>query len=148
MLFIAPDQAPAQTEIAIVRRQAHYTMQMLRQHHPCVNAKRVPFTHPSHRIAQQIDFPHQQIIAAALQQVHRKEPGAARYKCTPVLACPYSVIYSCVRLRYANLRVLTLPGVGQMKVRLPRSAILRHLAVADHTPPAVQNGYSASLGKT
>jgi hypothetical protein len=96
------DQAPAQTEIAVARRQGHYTMQMLRQYHPCVDAKSVPFTHPSHRIAQQIDFPHQQIIAAALQQIHREEPSAARYNRTPVWACRYPVIYSCVRLRYAN----------------------------------------------
>ncbi len=31
--------------------------------------------HPSHGVEQQIDFPHQQIVAAALQQVHREEPG-------------------------------------------------------------------------
>jgi hypothetical protein len=80
------------SEIAIAPPQRHYTMQMLRQHHPCVDAKRVPLTHPSHRIAQQIDSPHQQIIAVALQDVHREEQGAARYKRTPVWACPYPVV--------------------------------------------------------
>jgi hypothetical protein len=53
----------------------------------------VPFPHPPHHIAQQINFPHQQIIAVALQQVHREEPRAARYECSPVWACLYPFLF-------------------------------------------------------
>src|SRR5262249_15614478 len=39
-------------------------------------------------------------------------------------------------------------GVGQLKVRLPRSAVLRHFTSTDHALPSIGNGESVSLGKT
>lgn len=39
--------------------------------------KRIFATHPAHRIAQEIDFANQQIVAVTFEQVYGEEPSAA-----------------------------------------------------------------------
>ena len=50
---------------------------MIGQNDECVNAKWMGAFHHANSLTQQINVPNQQIIAAAFQKIHGKEPSAA-----------------------------------------------------------------------
>lgn len=72
------DPPPACRKVRIANRQRPHPMHVLRQYHPRANRKRPPRSLRRHTRPQQIDVPHQQVVAATFQQVDREEPRAAR----------------------------------------------------------------------
>jgi len=76
-------------------------MQMIWQYDPTVNFEGMGSAHPLNRIAQAINTAHQQIVAVSLQQIHRKEVGAAWMPCTPIVGYINGSDLSCGAIRCA-----------------------------------------------
>lgn len=74
---LALQQTPEGAETAVAGRQGPDAMQMIRQHDPGTDPEPVTLPDVPDGLAQHVDFPHQQIIAPGLQQIHREEPGTA-----------------------------------------------------------------------
>ena len=86
---------------------------LLIKRRPGIDVKGIIVAHPADGGTQKFNLPHQQIIAIAFEQVHRKEPGAARQESASEIgfigrAAPLAghihvpSCHPCVRLRCAN----------------------------------------------
>ena len=89
---VAFDQPPPQGEIGVSFRQRENAVEMVGQHHPCMNGEGVSLLHLGNAMAQQVDLLHQQPVIAPLQQVDGKEPGSSGPPCPPPIGHPFPLV--------------------------------------------------------
>jgi hypothetical protein len=63
-------------------------MHMLGEHHPGVDGKRMEPVYTPDASPQHIDLPHQQIVAAPLQKIHREKPARSRNEGSTIVRHP------------------------------------------------------------
>lgn len=93
-------------------------MHVLGEHNPGVDGKRMEPVYPPDRRPKQIDMPHQQIVAASLQQIHYEKPARPRDKGAMVVRHPCLQRCSCLKCRRDQSQ-LTRPIHGKQKADTP-----------------------------
>ena len=110
------DQSPSGCEVGIIGGEFDDAMQVVGQHHPTMDDEGMPLPYRSHRLAQQVHMPDQQVVTLPLQQIDSEEVSAARMPGATVIRHGDSI--EGIFMRRNALRLLTPYALRGLLVRL------------------------------